>query len=426
MRNSQNKKQLQIILILLVAVLTLGIGYATISNINLIIDGNATANPNDNNFKVHFVETADTPNLTGNVTLTGSAQISNEDNKVATFNAGGLTKVGDYAIATYTILNDSEGIGAELSLDLTISNTEYFKVTETVTDSQLQAGDTTTGTVKIEMIKTPINNDVSTSVTARLMATPLENASATGNKSTSKSIPKPFTSDSWTTIKTNVQNGNTDQYDIGDTKTVQINNTNYTVRLANKSSRDQCDNEDYSQTACGFVVEFIDIVEQRRMNSTNTNIGSWPASELRAYLQSEFLNKLPEDLQSAIISTRVISGYGCLDWNMSTFTCNSPDNNGNLFVSTDKVFLPSFIEINSYDNYGTTSGTTTTFDYYKDKSSSNTSKNQKRYAGQNSSWWTRNAYVFYSNTFRYIRADGYDDSLAANSNSGVAPAFRIG
>ena len=55
MHNSQNKKTLQIVLIVLIAVLSLGIGYASISAINLIIDGNATANPNDNNFKVKFL-----------------------------------------------------------------------------------------------------------------------------------------------------------------------------------------------------------------------------------------------------------------------------------------------------------------------------------------------------------------------------------
>ena len=66
MQNSQNKKTLQIVLIVLVAVLTLGIGYASLSAINLIIDGNATANPSDTNFKVKFLnETGVTPVIEG-------------------------------------------------------------------------------------------------------------------------------------------------------------------------------------------------------------------------------------------------------------------------------------------------------------------------------------------------------------------------
>ena len=203
MRNWQNKKTLQIVLVILIAVLTLGIGYASISAINLIINGNAIASVNDNNFKVYFVSTTDTPSLTGNVTLIGSATIDSEDNTIAHFNVSGLTKVGDYAIATYTIINNSEAIGADITLKVTNSNSDYFKVTETITDSQLQAGDTTTGIIKVEMIKTPIANDVTTSVTGTLTASPLENVSATGSSSASKVAgdPESFADDSWTTIK---------------------------------------------------------------------------------------------------------------------------------------------------------------------------------------------------------------------------------
>lgn len=186
MHNSQNKKRLQMVLIVLIAVLTIGIGYASISAINLIISGNATASANNDNFKVHFVQTGDTPSLTGNVTLTGSATIDGQDNTKAHFSVSGLTKVGDYAIATYTVINNSDGLGTTISLEVENSNSEYFKVTETITDNKLQAGETTTGTIKVEMIKTPIDTDVSTSVVAKLIATPIEDAEATGGDSDSE------------------------------------------------------------------------------------------------------------------------------------------------------------------------------------------------------------------------------------------------
>ena len=191
--NSNNKKRIQALIVILIAVITLGIGYASISAINLFINGNATATVDQNNFDVHFVSTSDTPSLTGNVTLTGSASISQQDSKVALFDVGGLTKVGDYAIATYTIINNSGGIGAELSLDLTNSNPEYFKVTETVTDNILQAGDTTTGTIKVEMIKTPIDTNVTTSITGTLTATPMEDAQASGGDEKEEVRPIPYT-----------------------------------------------------------------------------------------------------------------------------------------------------------------------------------------------------------------------------------------
>ena len=106
MHNSQNKKAIQTSLFVLIAVLTLAIGYASISVINLTIFGNVTASANQENFKVYFVPTPDTPSLTGNVTLTGSATINNEDNTEAYFNVSELTKKGDYTIATSTIINN--------------------------------------------------------------------------------------------------------------------------------------------------------------------------------------------------------------------------------------------------------------------------------------------------------------------------------
>ena len=190
MQNSQNKKTLQIVLIVLVAVLTLGIGYASISAINLIINGNATANVNQNNFKVHFTQAQ---SITGSTGASGTSSIDTQDDTKAMFDVTGLTKVGDYAEAVYTVRNDSNGIGAEITLNLTSSNTEYFKVTETILDDKLQAGEETTAKVRVEMIKTPITDAVSTSITATLTASPLEDAQATGGEQAEIIKPTPYT-----------------------------------------------------------------------------------------------------------------------------------------------------------------------------------------------------------------------------------------
>ena len=218
----------------------------------------------------------------------------------------GLTKVGDYAEAVYTVRNDSNGIGAEITLNLTNSNSEYFKVTETILDDKLQAGEETTAKVKVEMIKTPITDSVSTSITATLTASPIEDAGAAGGNSTSKQIPTAFEGDSWATIKTNVQNGNTSQYNIGDTKSVTINGNNYMVRIANKTIGDHCGDNDteYSQTACGFVVEFADIITTMKMRDTNTNVSGYPATLVYDYLKNTLYSQLPSDLQTVIKPTR--------------------------------------------------------------------------------------------------------------------------
>ena len=189
MQNSQNKKAFQIGLFVLVAIVVLGVGYAAISAVNLIINGNATVSVNQNNFKVHFTGAQA---ISGSTGASGTSTIDSQDDTKATFDVTGLTKVGDYAEAVYTVRNDSNGIGAEITLNLTSSNTEYFKVTETILDNKLQAGEETTAKVRVEMIKTPITDSVSTTITATLTASPLENETATGTDTTTVVVPKSY------------------------------------------------------------------------------------------------------------------------------------------------------------------------------------------------------------------------------------------
>ena len=211
MQNSQNKKTLQIVLIVLVAVLTLGIGYASISAINLIINGGATANPNDNNFKVKFLnETGVTPKITSEDGGTGDISLSSDT--TATFNITGLAAVGESAVANFKVKNESNAIGAKIGVTATNSNQEYFKITVTVVDDELQAGDETDVRVKVEMIKTPVNNAVTTSITTTLTASPLENDTATGTDTTTVVVPKPYVytvnnSDNTTLINQAIPNG---------------------------------------------------------------------------------------------------------------------------------------------------------------------------------------------------------------------------
>ena len=417
----KNRKRLKIFLFFLIGVLTLSIGYASISAINMLINGNGTASVNQNNFKVHFTEAKE---ITGTTGVSGTTIIESNDT-IASFNVTGLTKVGDYAEAKYTVSNDSNTVGAEISLNVTTTNTEFFKVTETIDDNKLQAGETTQATVKVEMIKTPIDSDVSTSVTATLIATPLENDSATGGSPASKVAgePESFSTDSWATIQKAVQNNNTSAYNVGDTKSVTINGNNYMLRLANKSTGDHCGDNDtgYSQTACGFVVEFAEIVEKRAMNSTATNVGGWPATEMRTYLNGTFYNSLPSDLQAAIKPTRVISGHG--------------SNDSTNFTSTDNLYLLSGVEVFGADKYDTAASTTTQLEYYQGMEADATTRGAQAYSrtykGYNGSdgskeyWWMRPANSGDYDYFRSVSYGNLGSYGARGSGVGLSPAFRI-
>ena len=232
---------------------------------------------------------------------------------------------------------------------------------------------------------------------------------------TTKPITYSFSSDSWTTIANNVKAGNGNKYKVGDTKQVTIGGQSYTLRVANNTTPAECNDSNFSQTACGFVVEFANIVESRQMNGTNTNIGGWPASEMRSYANGDFYKKLPEELRKVIIDTKVVSGHGS----------TSGETN---FTSTDKIYLLSGKEVWNFNSFDTAYNQTRQLDYYVNLgvTTSNYSGAAKMNNGSNSSWWLRVAYSTSDTIFLDVVGGGSDSSTSAGINKGFAPAFRIG
>ena len=218
-----------------------------------------------------------------------------------------------------------------------------------------------------------------------------------------------FAEDSWKTIAAAVKNGQLDAYPVGSEKEVEISGTSYTVRVANNTTPTECNQEDFSQTACGFVVEFVDIVESRQMNSTDTNVGGWKDSAMRTYANGEFFDKLPSDLQGVISDTKVISGHGSDDI----------DN----FTTTDKIYLLSYKEV--FDRTSVTAKSRQ-LDYYNDKGTteSNYLGVIKSHNGSNGSWWLRTPTSGANKYFCMVFMVNY---AAGNASypMGLAPAFRI-
>ena len=231
---------------------------------------------------------------------------------------------------------------------------------------------------------------------------------------------KSFAEDSWSEIAANVKD-NPAAYKVGDTKQVTIGGKSYTVRVANNTTPTECSRTDFSQTACGFVVEFVDILMTGSMNNTNTNVGGWPATEAKALANGEYFNYLPNDLQKVIIDTKVISGHGS----------TSDETN---FTSIDKLYLLSTHEVyedvtsNSYlKTYDTAYNNTRQLDYYKSKGVTTNSYSDaiKQYDGSDYTWWLRAAYSPDNEVFYGVNDyDGYGYYYAAGTH-GFAPAFRI-
>ena len=241
--------------------------------------------------------------------------------------------------------------------------------------------------------------------------------------------PKSFAEDTWETI---AENTSTDVYNVGDTKEVLIGNQPYTVRIANKSTPAKCNETDFSQTACGFVVEFVDIVGTRQMNPSGEhngtnyqygwNVGGWPASEMSTYANGAFFNSLPKDLRNVIKDTKVISGHGSDD------TSN--------FTSTDKIYLLSAHEVwedgtsNQVSTSDTAYNNTRQLDYYANLgegvTTNSSSGAKKKYNGLASDWWLRAAYSNSDSRFLRVSLDGAWLYNSGATTLGFAPAFRIG
>lgn len=230
-----------------------------------------------------------------------------------------------------------------------------------------------------------------------------------------------FAEDSWKTIAAAVKNGQLDAYPVGTEKEVEIGGTSYTVRVANNTTPEECNRADFSQTACGFVVEFVDILMTGSMNSTDTNVGGWPATEARTLANSDYFNYLPSDLQSVIIDTKVISGHGS----------TSGEKN---FTSTDKLYLLSPHEVwedgtsNQVLKNDTASSNTRQLDYYANLgvTTNNYSGAIKQYNSSDFTWWLRAAYSNNNYYFLYVRGSGDWGNSYADNTHGFAPAFRIG
>ena len=226
-----------------------------------------------------------------------------------------------------------------------------------------------------------------------------------------------FALDSWDTIAEMVRTGKAlEVYNVGDTKEVTVDGytngdeTTFTVRIANMSTPEQCNNDVFSQTACGFVIEFEDIITTHNMNSTSTNVGGWPASEMYSFVNEEIYNALPSDLRNVIIDTYTVSEHGSSD--------------SSALTSIDKLYLLSSKEV-----YGVNiSEETRQLDYYENNgvTISNYSGAIKTYQGTVNELWLRSPHSSYNVNFYYVAVDGDWDFRLANYTLGVAPAFRIG
>ena len=233
--------------------------------------------------------------------------------------------------------------------------------------------------------------------------------------------PVSFSTDSWETIVNAVKNNNISKYNVGDTKTIDMGTYGtHTLRVANTSTPSECSTSGFSQSACGFVLEFVDIITTHKMNNSITSKGGWPASKMYTFVNTDIYNALPSELRNVIIDTATVSGHG---------STNGETN----FTSTDKLYLLSTAEVWAQGSSSTIStdsarNNTRQLDYYNNlgTSTSNYSGAIKKKEASAAIWWLRSAGSGNNNYFYAVNDRGDWSRTDANATRGVSPAFRIG
>ena len=393
--------------IIAVTILLLTIGFAAIST-TLIINGSTKVGENTDDFSVIFTK----------ATLDGQdvyANVIDGTKKIITFETNDLKTLNQTSILNYEVTNNSSNYDAEVQVNCKTKENTTAKYTSIKNELEgnatvVKAKETLNGTLTVTLDKTS-TEEVREWYVCTLTFNAVE------RDTLGKEIPA-FQKDSWSTIAANVKAGNTSKYNVGDTKEVDLGVLGtHTVRIANKS---ECTTET-SETACGFVVEFADVITSQKFNSARTNVGGWKDSELRTYINDTIYKSLPSDLQNVITTTKVISGHGS----------TSGETN---FETQDKLYLLSSEEIygdfasSSKAQYDTSVGTSKQLDYYKKQGVTITNCVGAIKPSTESAhdwWWFRSAGSRTNFSFVNVNGEGSLYSYSAAVSNGVSPAFRL-
>ena len=420
---SKNNKKLLMVVLVLTLVLAVGTTYAwlrltkssntvnkiTAGNLELVLDDTTSEGIKlVNEVPRSYRQGMETIEYT--FTLTNNSSVSNYKLSLADLEKYTNEDGNEIVVADENRIDDSK-IRYILLKDGEESSADKSKIlTDRVLDSgTIKKGQTITYSLRLWIDSRAENEVMGKIFNARLSLV----AEQTSNSAEVK--PVSFATDPWDVISKAVKENNY-PYQVGDTKNVDMGELGtHTVRVANTSA---CTNGETSESACGFVVEFADIITPHNMNSTSTNVGGWPASEMRTYVSRDIYNALPSKLQKVIGLTTVVSGHGK----------TSGETN---FTSSDNLYLLSGKEVYGGEPFSFSSDTadTTTkqLDYYKNNGVT-TSNNQaalKQYNGSGYPWWLRGAFDTYDSRFIAVYNNGSWYQENANYTFGVSPAFRI-
>ena len=204
--------------------------------------------------------------------------------------------------------------------------------------------------------------------------------------------------DSWTDILTNPDY--VTDYTIKDTKTMELTDgTKIKMDLAALDTDVKSDNSGTAKMT--WICHGIPY--EHRMNATGDANGGWADSEMRSYLISDILSKIPTEIKTHIVSVK------------KSYRTKSP--NDETLWSDDEIWIPSYKEVGiTTESYIESDGIA-----YSSLFNSNATRIKHNISGSADYWWLRSA----TNAagFRYLNTSGTDSSSTANYERGVVFGF---
>ena len=170
MRQEKIILSLVMLVVLLSITLITGVGYAAETGNTLkISDTPSLIIEEQDDFKIEFDKN---PTYIGD----GTAKIEMTGPTNATMDITNLKSVGDYVTVIFVVENKSNSICADITTKTTNTNTEFFDITTSLSESIIKpkTGKTTLE-VKIELIKLPIKKEEKSYFSIDIIANPIYN-----------------------------------------------------------------------------------------------------------------------------------------------------------------------------------------------------------------------------------------------------------
>ena len=209
---------------------------------------------------------------------------------------------------------------------------------------------------------------------------------------------------SWSTILTNQDYATA--YAVKDTKTMELTDgTKIKMDLAAIDTDVKSDNSGTAKMT--WICHGIPYTH--RMNATGVSTDGWVGSEMRSWLISDILSKIPTEIKSHIVSVK------------KSYRSKSP--NDETLWSDDEIWIPSYKEV-GFTNATYVESDGVTYPTLFPSGTGTAAKNARikhNTSGSARDWWLRSA--FGASSFSSVDGNGNESSAHADYAGGVVFGF---